>query len=268
MKKTFTLVAVLAAGLLASRADAHFQLIHTPEVNPSKPGDLPLGLIFWHPFENGHAMDMGPLLDLYAVHRGKKIDLKDSLEPMTFQGASNTAQAFRASLPVRRAGDYVLVAVPSPYLEPSEDIYIQQITKAYVNLSELPTDWMETQGLKTEIRPLNKPTNILAGSTFTGQVLSEGKPVPGAEIEVEFMAAEPQAGEDKAGIPVAAPPPGGSVVALTDDQGYFTFGIPTAGFWGFAALGTGPDKEYEGKELSQDAVLWIRAHDITNTTAE
>ena len=36
-------------------------------------------------------------------------------------------------------------------------------------------------------------------------------------------------------------------------------GIPKAGFWGFAALGSGPKKEYKGKELSQDAVIWIRA---------
>jgi cobalt/nickel transport protein len=257
-------VAALAIGFLPLSAQAHFQLIHTPEVNPAKPGDLPLGLIFWHPFENGHAMDMGPLLELYAVHRGERIDLMDTVQPMTFQGASNTAQAYRATLPVKRSGDYVMVAVPSPYLEPSEDIYIQQITKSYVNLNELPTDWTEPQGLKTEIRPLNKPTNVLAGSTFTGQVLSEGKPVAGAEIEIEYMAAEPAAGEDKAGTPVVAPPPGGAVVALTDDNGYFTFGVPKAGFWGFAALGTGPDKEFEGKELSQDAVLWIRAHDLTN----
>ncbi|MCG8332935.1 MAG: DUF4198 domain-containing protein, partial [Proteobacteria bacterium] len=34
------------------------------------------------------------------------------------------------------------------------------------------------------------------------------------------------------------------------------------GDWGFAALGVGPDKTYKGKELSQDAVIWIRASDL------
>jgi cobalt/nickel transport protein len=48
-------------------------------------------------------------------------------------------------------------------------------------------------------------------------------------------------------------------VAVTDADGRFTFGIPRAGFWGFAALGSGPETEHEGKELSQDAVLWVRA---------
>jgi cobalt/nickel transport protein len=62
--------------------------------------------------------------------------------------------------------------------------------------------------------------------------------------------------------PTAAPMPGGAVVAVTDANGVFTFGIPKAGFWGFAALGSGPDTEHEGKELSQDAVIWIRATDL------
>jgi len=35
--------------------------------------------------------------------------------------------------------------------------------------------------------------------------------------------------------------------------------MPKAGWWGFAALGAGPDKEFEGRELSQDAVIWVQA---------
>ena len=116
--------------------------------------------------------------------------------------------------------------------------------------------------LPVEILPLNKPTNVLAGSTFTGRVLSEGKPVAGAEIEVEYMAAEPDMAANTARPATARPTPAGALVALTDQNGYFTFGIPRAGYWGFAALGAGPETEHEGKPLSQDAVIWIRAWDI------
>ncbi|MBK1636979.1 nickel transporter, partial [Rhodovulum adriaticum] len=42
----------------------------------------------------------------------------------------------------------------------------------------------------------------------------------------------------------------------------FTFGIPRAGHWGFAALGSGPETEHQGKELSQDAVIWIKAYEL------
>jgi cobalt/nickel transport protein len=44
--------------------------------------------------------------------------------------------------------------------------------------------------------------------------------------------------------------------------GEFSFGIPKAGWWGFCALGVGPVKEYKGKELSQDAVIWVNAQDM------
>ncbi|MCI5078632.1 DUF4198 domain-containing protein [Oricola sp.] len=251
-----------AVCLTASAAQAHFQLVYaeTPQIEAA--GDVPLKLIFWHPFENGHVMDMGTPLEFFAVHRGEKIDLMDTLKEATFTGAQNAAAAYDASVPVKRSGDYVLVLNPAPYYEESEDLYIQQVTKAYLNRNELPTDWMEPQGLETEILPLNRPTNIITGSTFTGRVLSNGEPVAGAEIEIEYMAAEPDMAANTPKEPVASPMPGGTVVAMSDDDGYFTFGIPKAGYWGFAALGTGPRTEYEGKELSQDAVIWIRAYDI------
>ncbi len=256
----------LAALVAAAPASAHFQLIYTPESNIAEPGDVPAKLVFWHPFENGHAMDMGPVLEFYAINRGKRVDLKDSLEPITFQGATNAAKAFSAVVPVRRSGDYVVVAVPSPYYEESEDIYIQQVTKSVLNLRQVPTDWVEPVGLPTEIVPLNKPYNVIAGSTFSGRVLSDGQPVAGAEIEVEYIAAAPLMEENKAGAAAVGPMPGGAVSLITNEEGEFTFGIPRAGVWGFAALGTGPAKEHEGKELSQDAVLWVQAHDLAAPT--
>lgn len=253
---------IAAACLLPLPATAHFQLIHVENPIIEGPGDVPLRLIFWHPFENGHVMDMGQPLAFYSVNKGKKTDLMDRLKPITFTGVENAAAAYEASVPVTKAGDYVLVVEPAPYLEPSEDVFIQQLTKVYLNHAELPTDWMEPQGLATEILPLNKPYNIIAGSTFSGQVLAEGKPVPGVEIEVEFMAAEPDLATNTAKSAVAGPMPGGSVVVVSDADGTFTFGVPKAGWWGFAALGSGPAKEHEGKELSQDAVIWVRAWDL------
>jgi len=264
MLKTLSKLAIASACVLSviMPASAHFQLAYTPEVNTNKAGDQPVKLIFWHPFENGHVMDMGEPLEFYAVHRGEKIDLKSTLAPIIFTGIANSAAAFDATLTLRRSGDYVMVVVPAPYYEESEDIFIQQITKSYVNRNEIPTDWMEPQGLKTEILPLNRPTNIITGSTFTGRVLSEGQPVAGVEVEIEYMAAEPDMASNTPKGPTASPMPGGAVVAISDQNGYFTFGLPKAGFWGFAALGSGPDKEFQGKELSQDAVLWVRAYDV------
>lgn len=256
------LCAAAAAVTLPAMAQAHFLLEYTTDTMIAAPGDVPVKLIFWHPFENGHVMDMEAPEEFYMIHNGEKTDLMGTLEPVTFTGGENTGAAFKGAVPVKRSGDYVLVTVPAPYYEESEDIYIQQITKAFLNRNELPTDWMEPVGLPTEILPLNKPYNVIAGSTFTGRVLAGGAPVAGAEIEIEYMAAEPDMDSAASSEPSVSPLPGGAVVAVSDADGYFTFGIPKAGYWGFAALGSGPETEHEGKELSQDAVIWIRAWDL------
>lgn len=257
-----TLLAAVAAAMVPAAVSAHYLLEYTVDTMIERPGDVPVKLIFWHPFDNGYVMDLEMPQEFYAIHNGERIDLKDTLKPVTFTGGKNEGAAFLGSVPVKRSGDYVLVTVPQPYFEQSEDRYIQQITKAFLNRSELPTDWDQPVGLPTEIIPLNKPYNVIAGSTFTGRVVAEGAPVAGAVIEIEYMAAEPDMDSAASSKPTVSPLPGGTVVAISDDNGYFTFGIPKAGYWGFAALGTGPVTAHEGKELSQDAVIWIRAWDL------
>lgn len=252
----------LAAAILPSAGSAHFLLEYTEETIISRPGDVPVKLIFWHPMANGPVLDLQKPEEFFVIHRGERQDLLPTLSAVSFEGAENAATAYKGHVPVKRAGDYVLVTVPTPYFEEAEDKYIQQITKAYLNRAELPTDWDQPAGLPTEILPLNKPYNIIAGSTFTGQVLTNGAPAAGVEIEIEYMAALPDMEQAKALPPTVAPPPGGALVAVSDVNGYFTFGVPKAGYWGFAALGSGPETEHEGKELSQDAVIWIRAWDL------
>jgi len=264
---TRTMMAAAAALMLsAGPALAHFQLAYTPEVNLDRPGAVPMKFFFWHPMENGHAMDMPAPEALVLHYKDERIDLTDQLSPVTFHAAHNDAQGYEAAIPVKRNGDYIVAFTPAPYYEESEDIYIQQITKSLLNKGGIPTGWTEPVGLPTEIVPLNKPTNVLAGSTFSGVLLSNGQPVAGAEIEIEYMAAPPDMETNRPSVPTAGPTagplPGGAVVAITDANGVFTFGVPKAGFWGFAALGAGPVTVHEGKELSQDAVLWVRAYDM------
>jgi cobalt/nickel transport protein len=207
-------------------------------------------------------MDMGQPQEFFMIHKGEKTDLSDRLHPEIFHGAENEAAGFRATVPVKRSGDYVVITTPAPYYEESEDIFIQQITKVILNRNTLPTDWDQPVGLPAEILPFNKPYNVITGSTFTGQVVANGKPISGAEIEIEYMAAEPDLDTFSTTRPRVSEMPGGAIVAISDANGMFTFGIPKAGYWGFAALGVGPETEHEGKELSQDAVIWIRAEDL------
>ncbi|KMY66262.1 nickel transporter [Desulfocarbo indianensis] len=268
------LMAVALALFVASPALAHFQMIYTPEIAMSEGKELDLKLVFTHPFEAGHTMDMAPVKEFYVVsQRGEegkpqKTDLMSYLKKITWTSLTNSGAAYEAKLPkkvVRSMGDYVFVLVPGPYLEKEEGIYIQQITKVVANVGGMPGNWAEPVGLPTEIVPLDKPYANWTGGVFRGVVLSNGKPVPNADLEVEFMNHPPEAGKNsfqKEGITEA---PHDSFVTMgikTNANGEFTVGIPHAGWWGICALGSGPDKEANGKELSQDAVIWFKAVDM------
>lgn len=68
---------------------------------------------------------------------------------------------------------------------------MQQITKLILNVGGIPGNWAEPVGLPCEIVPLIKPYGMWTGNVFKGQVLSNGKPVAGAEVEVEYMSHMP-----------------------------------------------------------------------------
>ncbi|HCO55089.1 MAG TPA: DUF4198 domain-containing protein [Pelagibacterium sp.] len=260
------LAAMLVIGVAAfsvTPVNAHFLSIFAPLAVMDGPTETNVDVLFWHPLGGAHVMDMGGAPEeFFVTHRGERTDLSHRLAEIAFTSAANTGQAYSVPMTFRTSGDYIITAVPQPYYEETEDIFIQQITKAYFNRGQLPTDWSEPLGLKAEILPLSRPYNALVGSTFTGRVLSEGEPVAGAEIEVEYIAAEPDVTTHTSGAPTVSEAAGGTITLMSDANGYFTFGIPTAGWWGFAALGVGPDVEFEGRELSQDAVIWVTAHDL------
>lgn len=256
---------------LSMSAFAHFQLIHTPNSNITNMNSVPFELIFTHPGEGseGHSMDIGKdekgkiqkMESFFTVHKETKTELKDKLLSSKFGPKGHQVQAYKFTLDrstgLKGGGDWGLVAVPAPYYESSEDIYIQQVTKVFVNKDEISTDWDAriAEGYP-EIIPLNNPSDMWVGQVFRGRVVDPaGKAVANAEIEVEYINSDIQnsqfvgkAKEEKA-----------AMVLRSDEFGYFSFVPVHAGYWGFAALGAGGEKQYNGKELSQDAVLWIEA---------
>ncbi|PID77146.1 MAG: nickel transporter [Deltaproteobacteria bacterium] len=250
-------------------ASAHFQMIYTPEMAMNKGGKIPVKLVFTHPFEAGHTMDMGEVEQFFVMRsRGenepKKIDLKDKLKPITWTSLTNKGQAWETTYKAR-GGDHIFCLIPEPYFEEEEGAYIKQNTKVIVNVGGEPGAWNEPVGLPTEIVPLSKPYDRWTGNVFQGQVLFMGKPVPNAEIEIEYMNHKPLLDSNSFAKEAAVEAPQDSYVLQTifaDENGVFTFGIPRAGWWGFAALGLDPDYKYKGKECSRDAVIWIQAKDM------
>jgi cobalt/nickel transport protein len=262
MKKI--LVSSIATAAIATGALAHFQMLYTPESALEGPATVELRHVFNHPFADEHTMDIAGIESFVAINKGKEKNMLDSLKPIEFKGNENSGKAFASTYKAQRMGDHVLIVTPKPYFEKNEDAYIQQITKTIINVAGAPSDWDTNFELKAEIVPLTKPYAIWAGGTFTGIVMSEGKPVPFAEIEVEYLNHDVDLKANAMGKShVSAPQDSFVTMGIkANKDGEFTFGIPKAGWWGFAALGVGPDSEYEGKELSQDAVIWVQAKDM------
>ena len=275
MQQRKTVAGILAALaltlVLPGLALAHFQMIYTPEIALDKGGEVDMRLVFTHPFEAGHTMDMGTPEQFFMVYQKggegepQKTDLKAGLTPITWKSLTNSGKAFAVKQKLRSPGDYVFALVPAPYLEPEEGAYMQQITKMVLNVGGIPGNWDKPVGLPAEIVPLAKPYGLYTGNVFVGQVLANGKPVPDAEIEVEYLNHVPNMGTNSFDKKAVATAPHDCFITQTikaDSNGVFVYAMPKAGWWGFAALGVGPVKEFDGKAMSQDALIWVKAVDM------
>ena len=236
-KMSFAALGLAGALLLAAPAQAHFMMAYTPQTALEKAADLDFRIVFTHPAEAGHMMDMGGVKEFYALHQrgdgeAKKIDFKPLLKEITWKNPDSSAPAFSALVPrkeLRSMGDYMFVMVPGYYYEKEEDVYMQQITKLLVNVGGIPGNWNTPAGLPCEIVPLAKPYGLWTGNVFQGQVLSNGKPVAGAEVEVEYMSHEPNLKKNGLSAKSSVKYPNGVMVTqaiMTDANGVFTFGIP------------------------------------------
>ncbi len=266
--------AVLLVAMFFSSAEAHFQLLYTPEAALQSSSAVPLALVFSHPFNNGYTMDMGAPEEFYVVsQRGaeaprRTTDLMEFLEPVTWSGVETQAAAFIANPPrrvTRSLGDYTYVLRPAPYYEAGEDKYIQQVTKTVINVGGLPGAWDEPLGLPVEIVPLDKPYANWVGGVFRAVVTAGGQPVPHAEVEIEYLNHEPQIDARRFDSDGKVTAPQDSFITLSiraDANGQVMIGLPKAGWWGICALDLDDGLEHDGKELSLDAVLWVQAKDM------
>ena len=112
--------------------------------------------------------------------------------------------------------------------------------------------WDVPLGLKTEIVPLTRPFANYSGNVFQGRVLLDGKPVPGAVVEVEYYNRDAAYAVPNAYFTTQ--------VIKADEEGVFTYSVPWAGWWGFAALNTAKEKmDHQGspKDVELGAVIWM-----------
>ncbi|WP_417916333.1 DUF4198 domain-containing protein [Candidatus Electronema sp. JC] len=246
--KAAAMTAALLA-LLTGEALAHFGMVIPSEniVTPEKK-TITVDVSFSHPFEM-IGMNMVKPKQFQMISGSDKIDLLPQLK----EGKVMEHQAWTTDIAIKKPGVYSLVMEPEPYWEPAEDLSIIHYTKTVIAAFGDDQGWDEPVGIATEIVPMTRPFGNYAGNSFSGKVLLNGKPVPGAEVEVELY------NKDKK---FTAPSDYHvTQVVKADENGVFTFACPQPGWWGFSALNEAdyklknPAGEEKGVELG--AVLWI-----------
>jgi len=267
MKK---LLSTLLALTFTSNAYAHFQMLYSPTFTLDKGKTIELRHVFTHPFEDKYTLDMGKQHDtekfleieeFYVVNRKKKKDLHKTLKAIQFNGNVNSGNAYTSKYKARKMGDHTLILKTAPFYEENQDIYIQQIVKTIINVAGAPTNWADDLKLDAEIVPLTKPYAIWEGSNFTGIVKAKGKVVPNANIDITYLNRNIDIKTNKMGKDKIIAPHNSFITLSikTNKDGEFTFTIPKAGFWGFAAQDLNKEKTYKNKPLKQDALIWVEA---------
>lgn len=250
----FTTSVITAIFMFATTGMAHFQgLIPSDDmVTKSDNKTLSLDVVFLHPFEGRYMNMVKPARFGVMVH-GRTTDLLKTLKEKKRDGLS----AWEANYRVKVPGDHIFYVEPKPYWESSEDCFIVHYAKVVVNSLGVEDGWDEEVGLKTEIVPLTRPYGLWTGNVFQGIVKLDGKPIPGAEVEVEYY------NED--GRIKAPADPMITQVVKTDPNGMFTYAMPKAGWWAFGALNTDKRKmkhKGKGKSVEIGAVLWVKVRDM------
>lgn len=260
----FTVVVVSIFLLPAAVVRAHFGTI-TPSddiVTRDDSKTLNLQVKFIHPMEM-HYMEMVKPKRFGVVHAGQKSDLLESFKAAQGKSPGQTKMHtfWVADYKIRRPGDYTFFVEPTPYWEPAEDVFIVHYTKVCVNAMGLEKGWDEPVGLETEIVPLTRPYGLWTGNLFTGRVLLKGKPVPWAEVEIEYL----NESSDNERIVVAPADAYVTQVVKADAGGVFSYAMPRAGWWGFAALNEAEWKlKKDGREKGVEigAVFWVHTRDM------
>lgn len=248
MKKLFFLIFVTIF-LFSTNVFAHFQMIipSTNIVNHKTGNKIKLDVIFTHPFE-GNMMSMEKPDKFGVMIMGKKINLLKDLKLKMIKNFKTWTTIYK----IKRPGDYIFYVAPKPYWEPAENKYIIHYTKVIVDAYGLEEGWDNLVGLPAEIKPLVRPYGLWTGNIFRGIVLYKGKPVPYADIEVEYY--------NKNGKFKAPSEPYITQVIKADKNGEFSYAMPKQGWWGFAALMDG-DK-INGKDVEVGALIWIKVEDM------
>ena len=235
--------------LCVSSTFAHFQTVMASKsvVSQNESPKITLTYEFTHPFEQ-QLMNMEKPKEAGVFFEGKKTSLLNTLQAVD----KNKLMTWKSEYTFKEPGVYQFYVDPVPYFEASEEKFIRHQSKTIVDAFGSGEGWDKPIGLKAEIVPLSRPYSLYTGNLFSAQVLYKGKPVPNAEVEIEYYNTKGLKAPNEMYI---------TQVVKADKNGVFHVVLPQEGWWGFAALMDDDEKiKKDGKSYTVElgAVLWLK----------
>jgi cobalt/nickel transport protein len=236
MKKFTILLALPLVLLSAGAALAHFPLLLPLTPWGTHGQALEVVYTFGHPFEVEAAPAARPVR--FAVFPPGKpaVDLLAGLGG----AAGEERPEWRARFTPTDRGDHV-VALTGPVLAHGGK-KLQDFVKVVVHVPALQGGWDRALGDPLEVVPLTRPYGLAAGGVFRAEVLAEGAPLAGAEVEVEYR--NEQAPDPLPDEPFI------TGVEKTDRSGAFGATLGKPGWWIVSA-------SRETPQGVQRASLWV-----------
>lgn len=255
MKRFSTfLITIISVLFFTGIAYAHFGVILPSDdiIGEKDSKKITLKVYFMHPFEQ-EWLNMEKPKVFGVMIEEDKIDLLSALSNKKIKGKN----AWETLFTIKRPGDYIFYLEPEPYWEPAEEKFIIHYTKVVIQALGKEEGWDKEVGFPIEIIPLTRPYGLWVGNVFQGIVKVNGKPIPFAEVEIEYF--------NEGGKVKAPKEPYVTQVIKTDANGVFTYAIPKSGWWGFAALSKA---SYKLKKHEKDypveigGIIWVKAREI------
>ncbi|HLW68235.1 MAG TPA: DUF4198 domain-containing protein [Gemmataceae bacterium] len=245
------LLSLVVSIVAVSVGHAHFLMLLPAAESGQRQQPVTVVFQWGHPFE--HQLFDAPKPESVAVFDpdGKRIDLSKSLEKTEVPGEGDkNVTAWKISFQPERRGDYTLVVTAPPIWMGEEQFFFQDTVKVVYHV-QTQKGWDHPTGVGFELVPLTRPYGLQPGLVFQAQAISDGKPLPGALVEVEAYHAVP---------PKSLPADEQMTRQVkTDPNGVLTCTLPDPVWWCITAERDGGRREHEGKmyPVRQRATFWV-----------
>lgn len=228
-----------------------------PVVEDPEPQALTVTLGLVNPFAaRGTALER-PQVFTALRHADGNVERSEHLSVLEESQALG-APAWSARIALPQAGVYQFIMETKPVWMPEQDRFVQHFAKVQVPVRGSWEGWDKPSGDRFEILPLTRPFGLCTGMNFRGQVLLNGKPLPGAVIEAARLN-DPVKSDS---VRVAPSFYHEVQVLKAGENGLFDFTCPQPGWWVFAALSSGdplqdPDGQLKPLEIRAEFWVWM-----------